>query len=235
MTRYYIWDGEFYPSVTSILQVIAKPGLVNWAARQVAERAVRDLEGWGLLAQVDPQAAIEKLAQAPWTEKTKAGRLGSRVHQVAQVLAEGRGRVEVGPDDAPYLAALRRFVAEHRPRFLYTEAQVFSRRYGYAGTLDAIADLGDVPTLLDFKTSKGVYPEHHLQVAAYAHADFIGLDGVAVPMPQVSAGVVVHLGAGGYELVRVDIGPETFDIFLAALRLSRWLEVNNGKRNLEAG
>lgn len=36
---------------------------------------------------------------------------------------------------------------------MYTEAQVFSRRYGYAGTLDAIADLEGVPTLLDFKTS----------------------------------------------------------------------------------
>lgn len=41
----------------------------------------------------------------------------------------------------------------------------------YAGQFDLLAtDRSGRPGLVDFKTSKGVYPEYHIQVAAYANA-----------------------------------------------------------------
>jgi hypothetical protein len=39
------------------------------------------------------------------------------------------------------LAGFDEFLADHAPRFLMAEQTVYSRRYGYAGTLDAIAEL----------------------------------------------------------------------------------------------
>lgn len=41
--------------------------------------------------------------------------------------------------------------------------------YKFGGTADAIATINGKTTLIDFKTSKGVYNDHIIQVAAYKH------------------------------------------------------------------
>ena len=41
---------------------------------------------------------------------------------------------------------------------------------GYAGRFDLIARLSGIVTLVDFKTSKGIYPSYGWQIAAYKHA-----------------------------------------------------------------
>jgi hypothetical protein len=52
-----------------------------------------------------------------------------------------------------------------KPKFL--EKQLVSEAFHYGGTIDFYGDLDGVPTLLDFKTSSGIYDEHRFQVAAY--------------------------------------------------------------------
>jgi hypothetical protein len=42
-SRYYTIDGESYPSVTSILNVLNKPQLVNWAVRLTRDCITQDL------------------------------------------------------------------------------------------------------------------------------------------------------------------------------------------------
>jgi hypothetical protein len=52
-----------------------------------------------------------------------------------------------------------------------SEQLIWDDELGYAGTIDIIADdpkLG--PGIIDIKTSKGCYDDHHIQVAAYCHA-----------------------------------------------------------------
>jgi hypothetical protein len=53
---------------------------------------------------------------------------------------------------------------------VYVEQTVWSDRHGYAGTMDLLAHVNGVLTVLDWKTGKAVYPEAHLQNAAYRHA-----------------------------------------------------------------
>jgi hypothetical protein len=121
------------------------------------------------------------------------------------------------------LDGFSQFVTARRPRFVTSEATVFSRRHGYAGTLDAICVLDGTLTLLDVKTGKSVYPEVALQLAAYAHADFVGHpDGTERRLPPVAAGAALHLRPGGYELVPVPIGEQVLAAFLAALEVFRW-------------
>lgn len=48
-----------------------------------------------------------------------------------------------------------------------TEVSLISERYRYGGTLDANALVAGKPTLLDWKTSNGTYPEYVVQLAAY--------------------------------------------------------------------
>ncbi len=47
--------------------------------------------------------------------------------------------------------------------------------YKYGGTIDLICVLNDHLTLIDFKTSKAIYEEHKVQLAAYAYLDFTDL------------------------------------------------------------
>ena len=49
---------------------------------------------------------------------------------------------------------------------LESEKSLISEKYQFGGTIDIVAIQG-VPCILDLKTSKGVYPEHKIQIAAY--------------------------------------------------------------------
>jgi hypothetical protein len=54
--------------------------------------------------------------------------------------------------------------------WVLSEQRVYSKEYHYTGTLDAVAVINRILTVVDFKTSKRVYDEHRFQTAAYAIA-----------------------------------------------------------------
>jgi hypothetical protein len=107
-----------------------------------------------------------------------------------------------------------------------TERVVGSRRYGYCGTFDLVADIAGTRWLLDWKTSGAVYPETGLQLAAYRYADaYLGDDGVEIPMSEVGierCGVVRLAADGSYDLrpVAAEEDPQ-FRFFLHALWIAR--------------
>ena len=212
--RIYTWAGREFPSVTAILKGgVPAPFLPAWAAKAAAEYAIANLDRLRLLP---AGQAVREVKRAPWQQRDQAAELGTAVHAAIEADAAGRPRPELPDQAGPLLAAYERFTADHRPAWLASEATVFSRRYGYAGTLDAIAALAGRPglVLLDVKTGRGVYPEAALQLAAYAHADFAGqLDGTETPLPEVEGGAVLHLRP---------VGRAVLEAFLAALAVFRW-------------
>jgi hypothetical protein len=44
---------------------------------------------------------------------------------------------------------------------------VYSQSHGFAGLIDAVADVNGKRMLIDYKTSKGVYTEMRYQIAGY--------------------------------------------------------------------
>jgi hypothetical protein len=221
--RIYTWAGREFPSVTAILKGgVPAPFLPAWAAKAAAEYAVANLDRLALLP---AGQAVREVKRAPWQQRDQAAELGTAVHAAIEADAAGHPRPELPDRAGPLLAAYERFAADHRPTWLASEATVFSRRYGYAGTLDAICALpclGRV-VVLDCKTGRGVYPEAALQLAAYAHAEFIGHpDGTEQPLPAIEGGVVLHLRPTGYRLIPVPVGRAVLEAFLAALAVFRW-------------
>lgn len=89
-----------------------------------------------------------------WKARDKAGDIGTEIHaQIEASLKEGV------PLPWPGLTHIR-LVAQ--------EIQLVSERYRYGGTLDAVGvDNKDRYVLLDWKTSKGIYTNFMLQLAAY--------------------------------------------------------------------
>jgi hypothetical protein len=221
--RVYTWAGREFPSVTAIIKGgVPAPFLTQWAAKAAAEYAIANLDR---LAALPPGQAVREVKRAPWRQRDQAADLGTAVHAVIEADASSHPRPTLPAEARPWVAAFDQFAADHRPAWIASEATVFSRRYGYAGTLDAIVGLTGRPglVLLDVKTGRGVYPEAALQLAAYAHAEFIGRpDGAEVPLPPIDSGAVLHLRPAGYQLVPVPVGQAVLEAFLAALAVFRW-------------
>lgn len=224
----YYWNGEGpIPSVTTILGIIDKSGpLVGWAKREVANAAVRNLTGLGdMVAASGPEATARWLATIPGYQRDKAADRGSDVHALAEAIS--RGQSVIVPDElAGYVDAFAAWQREWQPEYLAAEEMVCSLRYHYAGTLDAIIRVAGETWIVDYKTSKGVYPETGMQLAAYAHADFIGRPGVRrrFRIPTIDSYGVLHLRPDGYEFVPYRVTGDTFTAFLNARRLWQWRE-----------
>jgi len=221
--NYYL-DGQGpILSVTTILKVVDKSGpLVGWAKRITAEAAVRhstELPGW--VTTFGEDGAVSMLTKAASVIRDKAANAGSDVHSFAEAIARGKP-VEVPEELAPYVASYRTWLDQFQPEFLAAEEMVYSH-HGYAGTLDAIVRIAGETWCLDYKTSKGVYAETALQLAAYGAADFIGRPGdpIHYAIPAIDQYGVVHIRPEGAELVPYDVSG-AFDAFLAAKRLTDW-------------
>ena len=109
------------------------------------------------------------------------------------------------------------------------QIMIANLKEGYAGTLDLILEMDGKRWLVDIKTAKegkGPYAETGLQLAAYAKGEFIGKpnDPTKYPMPRCQRFAVLALRPGGYEFVPYAVDGETYAAFLAALRVSTWLQ-----------
>lgn len=222
--NYYL-DGQGpIPSVTTVLRIVDKSGpLVGWAKRITAEAAIdnrADLEKWYELGGRD--GAVGLLTKATDTLRDRAATQGTDIHALAEAITLGH-EVTVTDEQAPFVAAYRAWMADFEPSFLAAEEMVCSELHGYAGTLDAIVEIAGETWLLDYKTSKGVYSETALQLAAYGAADFIGRAGdpTRYALPKIDQYGVLHLRPEGYELVPFDL-TGAFDAFLSAKRLAAW-------------
>ncbi len=181
--RYYLAtckDGAEYRlrSVTSILGVLNKEALLQWAVDQSMDY----LRGALLPAEdgvihLTPGALEEHLRaarSAHYRTKTEAAALGTQAHEfVEEFLRTGTDPDMVGVD-ARVLNCYDLFRAwwdQARLSVVQTELMVYHPGLGYAGQLDFLAaDAEGNPVLVDWKTSKAVYWNYNLQVVAYAKA-----------------------------------------------------------------
>jgi hypothetical protein len=221
--NYYL-DGEGpIASVTTILGVVDKSGpLIGWAKRITAEAAVKhraEIAGW--VDSFGDDGAVSMLTKAATVIRDRAANAGSEVHGIAEAIARGQ-EITVPEELGPFVAAYRGWLERFEPEFLAAEEMVYSHE-GYAGTFDAIVRIAGETWLLDYKTSKGVYPETAMQLAAYANADFIGrpADPTRYALPVIEQYGVVHIRPEGAELVPMDVDG-AYAAFLAAKALTEW-------------
>lgn len=243
----YFWNGQGpYPSVTTILKILDKPALVQWAKRNVAETAVLKMEE--LTARVlkdGNEEAIRWLVSLPDYQRDIAATLGTNVHALADM--ESRAEAfEVSEQEKPYLEAFRNFLTwleAHGGVIVSSEKMVYSSE-GYCGTYDLLIRFPDTCPFrvldegchwqglacIDVKTSKGYYPEYALQLVGYGRADAIILpnDPTPYPMPKLQRYGVLHLRPDqyteGWRLIQYPVTDRDYLAFLAALELSKWKE-----------
>ncbi len=90
------------------------------------------------------------------------------------------------------IKAFDKWEKEHKVGWLASELVIGSELHEFGGTLDGIAYVDDIPTLIDFKTSNQISEDYFLQTAAYVLAleemGFKALQRVILRIPKDSEG-----------------------------------------------
>lgn len=234
-------NGNEYPSVTTILSVIGKPALIAWSAK--VEREMVTNVSADLYLDTAGTPKMSKMAylhtlqtrlgkeKAHTKELAKAGDIGSQIHSLIEWTLRASLMEEPGPsphicDKAQWgFMAWEDWKKSVNLKPVYVEQTVFSERYGYAGTMDLLAYVNGVLTVLDWKSGKAIYPEAYLQNAAYRYA--LREMGHGDP----AQGIIVRLP-------KVDTDPEfevkvcppekhCMDVFFCAKKLWEWQQAND--------
>ncbi len=243
--RWYMTpDGERFPSVTSILSVIGKPALMNWAAKveremvvQVSSQLYEDMHSKPKMTAVNWKLTLNTMlgkAKASSKEMTKASEIGSQVHALVEWTLLGELGLLPGPAPSISPAAAGAFSAWQKWREtvklkpIAVEQTVWSRKHGFAGTLDLLAEVNGELAVVDWKTGKAVYSEAHLQNAAYR----MGIREMGHGNPV--KGYIVRLPKNEadpqFEAVEADNEESSFRIFLNVLELWKWNQAKEQAR-----
>jgi len=221
---------EVIPNATKILDIISKPALVPWALKVGADWLEKnffyDEDASSKKTSVyKSRMALEPLLKgmkSAYRSKSRdALNIGSLTHEWVEGAINWKidgGEIPMMPQQEEAVNAIRAFqgwVGENVVDWLSSEEKIFHRKYKYAGTVDARAVINGEYCVIDWKTSKRVYPEYHLQVAAYAKAieDIHG--------KPVDATYILRCDkeTGKFEAVRSTEIDENFQAFMAAKTL----------------
>jgi len=202
------------PSVTNIISVLDKPALPYWAAKMVAQTAweLRDAIG-----NLEEDEAVDLLKGSPWRRSRRAADRGTTIHEWLQARVLGLPLPDTDGEAAEYVDAAESWVQRFNPVPVHTEVTLFGD--GYAGTADAILEIGGQVYLIDYKTSSGLYPEVALQLSALAWSDTMIADGEVQNTPEIDRVAAVRIGKDGKwemrEVMDVRDCVEAFDHLLA--------------------
>ena len=160
---------NLFPSVTTILNVLDKPGLNNWKLDQLALSMLT-------LPKIDGESLEDFKERAKVDSKEQvvdAANIGTEIHDSIEQFFKGNTKVK-------YIKSALSVYEEvaHVTGFAdgWTAEKRFACPYGYAGMVDLHHESGS--WVVDFKTKDGdedafkkirVYDEQIMQVSAYAH------------------------------------------------------------------
>lgn len=234
-------------SVTTLIGKGVPKDLTGWAAWFTARYVVEHFHELAPLVTSDPEGATKLIADARYRRTEGAAARGTELHAAAELIALGDNPL-VATEIQPYVEQFRRFLADHEPEYLLSEAPVYNLTHGYAGTLDGLIRLRGRTFVLDYKTtdkppsarSRPPYPEVAMQLCAYARAERVGLqeaerttgrdsrfylydpEAPSEPMPNVDGALALMVSPFDYKLVPVRIDDSVWEKFLAACEVAEW-------------
>lgn len=153
----YDINGTWFPRVTKIVEIKAKPALLRYYANS---------ENY--------EAAV--------AQTKKSAEEGTLVHEAAEKILIGENPV-IDPSIAPAIQAFGDFIAKNNIQVApeHIERRILNLDHGYAGTIDTMALYQGKFGVMDIKTSLDFYRDYNLQTSAYMDAL---MKDPAVPNPQ---------------------------------------------------
>lgn len=160
-------------SVTGVLDVIAKPALINWAAREAAAYFKAEILRAG--RGISPETLEQIAADAAGAHRRKAkdaADLGSACHDAFEAIINNREPANLPPELVEPVNAFKAYRLQSDIEVVATELAVASLGLRYGGRLDF---LGYSPSrggwgIGDYKTSSGFYGNEYAYQAGGGYA-----------------------------------------------------------------
>lgn len=167
--------------VTTVKEILAKPGLIPWAAKLASKTYTEKLENFlavgdeeltpAMLAEMEKQAG-----NAHNLARRAGGKAGSEFHNLAELYVKGEELPKVDKVSQDLFDKFRQWWDGIGYKPLMIEQPLYSRNLNLAGTLDILAEAkDDRKILLSLKTSnasrsapQGIYITDFLQDGGYA-------------------------------------------------------------------
>lgn len=170
---------NWVPSVTTIMQVAAKPGLDRWKRDQLLEAAMEiEYCSWSDDADVYKRQVVARSTQ----KSEEAAKRGTELHDALEhYYLTG----ELG-EDKEFIEPAIQLIDEHFTKIKWFPEESFAHLSGFGGKVDLYSTVTDgmhnYHYVLDFKTKSDAskmkaYDEHRMQLAAYA-------DGLGLYLPK---------------------------------------------------
>lgn len=160
----YKLRGRKLPSVTEIVGLLddgKAEYLKAWARRRAVER---------MSSKISQGKHLSDAIEYGMKEDRDAMNYGTRVHNLLHAKMQGQYKDAPSEEHRSADAGID-FLNDLDITPIGSEMRVYHRELEYAGTLDLYARLPDGKTcVIDWKTSRQIYPEYHIQVAAYLMA-----------------------------------------------------------------
>jgi len=197
----------------------------NYPALRVDGKVVSRLE----LTESEFQAVVKKAKSAHRGKKAEAATVGGDAHE--WIDKHIKAQMEFGvdpplPTEYRTLNAVQSYLdfeKSRRVHYIASERKVYSRKYGYVGTLDRLVEIDGVLGIEDLKTSNYFHPEFAAQIAGYEMAYM-----EEFPSKRIESRTVVMLSKEEAEFKVVDLQvehrDEDFAAFLGALAVFNWGE-----------
>lgn len=150
----YEIDGIEYPSVTTILNVVAKPFLIKWANGLGKkgidyEEYLKNSAGIGTLTHLLIENHIKKTQTDPNTLKQYKNEQIDIANKYFESFKKWYGAEEITP--------------------VLSECSMVSKELGYGGTCDFVfRDKNNHAVLIDFKTTSHIQKDYFIQMMAYS-------------------------------------------------------------------
>jgi hypothetical protein len=224
----YSVDGKTVFGVTSIVGVLDKPALIYWAVNQAIISLESSLKPGVVFDEVQIKGILDTAKTAHRMKKDKSADIGTMIHDWLEKFIKSRLAKE-NPPELPVNIEMRKAISsffewarQNKVQLISSERKIYSKKYGYAGTLDLEAMVNGKRTIVDFKTSNAIYDEYFIQTSAYLMAleEETGqtYDGGAIilRLPKSQDGKFEARGITREE------ANEFIDVFLSCLRIYQW-------------
>ena len=154
------------PSVTTIMRIMAKPGLELWKQQNLMLAALTLTREPN---EPDDAFIIRVMADSREQGRT-AAKKGTELHSVLES-AFKKGFYEA--EYEPYVTGVQKALVDAYGNREWCAENSFASELGYGGKVDLYC-LGDDPIVVDFKTKESIakakpFAEQAIQLAAYAH------------------------------------------------------------------
>jgi len=213
------------PSVTTILGLVDKPALIQWAADRTLDWAIENVS----LLFVKDEEGAKRWGRYRWADaRDERAEVGTGIHETIESIHTGGWNYPALDDEQQRIMKQweklneRYIITPHLSEFTVWGGLRLDNGH-WAGTGDGLWDITDTQTgivyenvVIDLKTSKNIWPEHWLQLSALRHADVVMRkkdDGEWVEdvLPEGDGTAIIHLREDKFQVL-IETDKELLDL-----------------------